>query len=97
MAPDKEDMDATADAAERLEPLMEKAAASLEAELRARPTPALTDKQWKAFDATDRTSPRASAASALVAAGLIQRAGIWYSKTAWGVEVARRRREGAPQ
>ena len=90
------DMENTADAAERLSPVLEKAAADLAAELRSRRTPMLSDRQWEAFDSLGPgRDPRGGVARALEAAGFLVKAGLWYSRTAFGDEIARRRREGA--
>ena len=96
MAPDDKDFDARGEAAERLAPLLDKAAAQLTEEFRERPTPELTERQWKALVSagpTGRTGPRGGTARFLQHAGLISRAGIWWAQTPWGEEVVRRRRE----
>jgi phage-related minor tail protein len=96
---EKRDMDATAAAAEKLSPALESAAASVEAELRALPTPMLAQWQWKAFDrmASGGRASSGRTAEALERAGLIERRPASYGPfrlSRFGDELARRRRGG---
>ena len=92
---EKRDLEANAAVAERLDPLLERAASQLEAETRARPTPTLTPAQWAAFDRFVRTgySPRGKTGAALMEAGLLSKTTFGYTRMPFANEILRRRRE----